>query len=60
MADIDVRHAQKSDIRDLSRTLGRAFHQDPIMTWMLPDAAVRAKGLPRARIESYAGREACG
>ncbi len=47
MADIDVRHAQKSDIRDLSRTLGRAFHQDPIMTWMLPDAAVRAKGLPR-------------
>ena len=47
MADIDVRHAQKSDIRDLSRTLGRAFHEDPIMMWMLPDAALRAKALPR-------------
>jgi ribosomal protein S18 acetylase RimI-like enzyme len=45
--DIDVRFAQKADVRALSRTLGRAFHDDPIMKWMLPDDARRAKALPR-------------
>jgi predicted GNAT family N-acyltransferase len=46
-ADIDVRPAQKADVRGLSITLGRAFDDDPIMTWMLPDDRIRAKGLPR-------------
>lgn len=27
--------------------LGRAFHDDPVMTWMLPDDAARARGLGR-------------
>jgi ribosomal protein S18 acetylase RimI-like enzyme len=46
-ADIDVRHAQKSDVPALSATLGRAFSDDPVMTWMFPDDRQRAKGLPR-------------
>jgi ribosomal protein S18 acetylase RimI-like enzyme len=45
-ADIDVRPSQKADVRGLSRTLGRAFYEDPIMKWMLPDDARRAKALP--------------
>jgi GNAT superfamily N-acetyltransferase len=34
-------------VRALSATLGRAFYDDPIMKWMLPDDRLRAKGLPR-------------
>jgi ribosomal protein S18 acetylase RimI-like enzyme len=45
--DITVRDAQRSDVRALSVTLGRAFYEDPIMKWMLPDDRLRAKGLPR-------------
>jgi ribosomal protein S18 acetylase RimI-like enzyme len=45
--DIDVSPAQKSDVKALSQTLARAFNEDPIMTWMLPDDKRRAKGLPR-------------
>jgi ribosomal protein S18 acetylase RimI-like enzyme len=45
--DIAVRGAQKSDVRALSATLGRAFYEDPIMRWMLPDDRLRANGLPR-------------
>jgi ribosomal protein S18 acetylase RimI-like enzyme len=45
--DIEVRQAQKADVRALSATLGRAFYEDPIMKWMLPDDRLRAKGLPR-------------
>jgi GNAT superfamily N-acetyltransferase len=44
---IDVHPLQKTDVRDASRVLGRAFYEDPIMTWMLPKAAQRAKSLPR-------------
>jgi ribosomal protein S18 acetylase RimI-like enzyme len=44
--DIAVRNARKSDVRALSATLGRAFYEDPIMKWMLPDDRLRAKGLP--------------
>jgi GNAT superfamily N-acetyltransferase len=44
---IDVRPLQKADVRDASRVLGRAFYEDPIMTWMLPKTAQRAKSLPR-------------
>jgi hypothetical protein len=45
--NIAARHAQKSDVRALSATLGRAFYDDPIMKWMLPNAAQRTKALPR-------------
>jgi ribosomal protein S18 acetylase RimI-like enzyme len=45
--DVTVRDAQQSDVRALSVTLGRAFYEDPIMKWMLPDDGIRAKGLPR-------------
>ena len=31
----------------MSRTLGRAFYEDPIMKWLLPDDAQRAKSSPR-------------
>jgi ribosomal protein S18 acetylase RimI-like enzyme len=47
MAQIDVRPGRKSDVRELSRTLGRAFHTDPVMTWIVRDADARAKTLPR-------------
>lgn len=44
---IDVRSPRKADIRPLARTLGRAFHDDPVMKWMLPDDGRRPKGLAR-------------
>lgn len=44
---IDVRVAQKADVRSLSRVLGRAFFDDPVMRWMLPDDGRRARALPR-------------
>ncbi len=43
---IDVRVAQKADVRNLSRVLGRAFFEDPVMSWMLPDDRRRARALP--------------
>ena len=43
---IEVRPAVKRDVRELSRVLARAFQDDPIMVWMLPDAGARAKRLP--------------
>lgn len=47
MTDIDVRFAQKPDVKELARVLGRAFFDDPVMMWMVPDDAKRAKALPR-------------
>ncbi|MDQ2637048.1 MAG: GNAT family N-acetyltransferase, partial [Actinomycetota bacterium] len=44
---IDVRPPHKADIRPLALTLGRAFHDDPVMKWMLPDDVRRTKGLAR-------------
>ncbi len=44
---IDVRAAHTSDVRSLARVLGRAFFDDPVMMWMLPDDARRARALPR-------------
>jgi GNAT superfamily N-acetyltransferase len=46
-AGIGVRPPQRADVRALARTLGRAFYDDPVMLWMLPGDARRAKGLPR-------------
>jgi ribosomal protein S18 acetylase RimI-like enzyme len=36
-----ARPARKDDVRELSRTLARAFYDDPVMTWLLPDAKGR-------------------
>ncbi|MEJ0027841.1 MAG: GNAT family N-acetyltransferase [Rhizomicrobium sp.] len=42
-----VRNAVWADAEPLSATLGRAFHDDPVMAHFLPDAAARAKVLSR-------------
>lgn len=42
---IDVRPAGKSDIGELAGVLGRAFYDDPVSMWMLPDDKSRAAGL---------------
>lgn len=34
-------------VKEVAAILGRAFEHDPLMTWMLPDARARARGLPR-------------
>ncbi|WP_236950046.1 GNAT family N-acetyltransferase [Mycobacterium sp. MS1601] len=47
MATHAVRPARRSDVRALARTLGRAFFDDPVMTWMLPDPGKRTSGLER-------------
>lgn len=41
-----VRQTTRSDIASVRAVLGRAFFDDPVMTWLLPDDAARAKGLP--------------
>lgn len=46
MSEVDVRLAQKPDVKELSRVLGRAFFDDPVMMWMVPDDAKRARALP--------------
>lgn len=45
---IEVRPARKSDVRELSRVLGRAFYDDPVSVWMLPADETRA-----GRLASY-------
>jgi GNAT superfamily N-acetyltransferase len=42
-----ARPARKADIRELSRTLARAFFDDPVMIWLLPDAEARTAQLNR-------------
>jgi predicted GNAT family N-acyltransferase len=42
-----ARPAQRSDIRQLADVLGRAFYEDPVTTWMLPDPAARKAKLHR-------------
>lgn len=40
-----VRPATRADIADLSRVLGRAFYDDPVMSWLLPDPQARRRKL---------------
>ncbi|OBF19259.1 GNAT family N-acetyltransferase [Mycobacterium kubicae] len=42
-----TRPAQKADVRELSRTMARAFYDDPVMMWILPDDNARLKHLAR-------------
>jgi GNAT superfamily N-acetyltransferase len=39
---------RRPDIRELSGVLGRAFYDDPVTVWMLPNNNARAKAMPRA------------
>jgi GNAT superfamily N-acetyltransferase len=42
-----ARPARKADVRDLSRTLARAFYDDPVMIWLLPNDKARTAHLSR-------------
>ena len=42
-----ARPARKADVRELSRTLARAFYDDPVMIWLLPDEKPRTAQLCR-------------
>jgi GNAT superfamily N-acetyltransferase len=42
-----ARPVRKDDVRDLSRTLARAFYDDPVMIWLLPDEKRRTGQLDR-------------
>ena len=44
---VDVRPSFKADVGELSVVLARAFHDDPVMMWMLPNVVHRARALPR-------------
>jgi hypothetical protein len=39
--------AQKTDVRALSRTMARAFYDDPVMMWLLPQDKTRMANLRR-------------
>lgn len=42
----DARPASRSDVPALARALGRAFQDDPVMSWLVPAADRRAAALP--------------
>jgi GNAT superfamily N-acetyltransferase len=42
---VDVRPARRADIGELSRVLARAFYDDPVASWEVPDDAVRKEKL---------------
>ena len=46
MAEIELRPIARADVRSLSKVLARAFYEDPVMKYMLPDDKARAKALP--------------
>jgi ribosomal protein S18 acetylase RimI-like enzyme len=42
-----VRPAGKCDVRELARTLARAFYDDPVTTWLVPEEKGRTAKLAR-------------
>jgi GNAT superfamily N-acetyltransferase len=44
---IHARPAQKTNISELSHVLGRAFYDDPVSEWIMPDDRTRAANLRR-------------
>jgi ribosomal protein S18 acetylase RimI-like enzyme len=44
---VDVRKATAAEVSTLTRTLGRAFQDDPAFAWAMPNAQRRARFLPR-------------
>lgn len=47
MVTPQARPALKADIRELARTLSRAFFDDPVVMWILPDENARSARLTR-------------
>ena len=39
---INTRPARKADVTELSHALGRAFFDDPVSVWIMPDDKARA------------------
>jgi GNAT superfamily N-acetyltransferase len=63
-AEVDVRTVGRGDVGDVARVLARAFYDDPVVMWMLPDdrtrltATTRAfRGLARHHFQSRGGSE---
>lgn len=46
MSEITVVPAQRADVRKIAQMLGRAFSDDPVMEWILPDPRSRSSALP--------------
>ncbi len=46
MAETECRPTERADVRRLSAVLARAFYDDPVMMYMLPDDKARARALP--------------
>ena len=44
MADIELRPIARADVRSLSKVLARAFYDDPVMKYMLPDDKAQGEG----------------
>jgi ribosomal protein S18 acetylase RimI-like enzyme len=44
---INAHPARRADIGELSRVLGRAFYDDPVSVWIMPDDKTRAAHLRR-------------
>jgi GNAT superfamily N-acetyltransferase len=42
---INTRPARKADVTELSHALGRAFYDDPVSVWIMPDDKARAAHL---------------
>ena len=45
MAEIELRPVARADVRSQSKVLARAFYDDPVMKYMLPDDKARANAL---------------
>jgi GNAT superfamily N-acetyltransferase len=56
-----VRRSSDTDLPTLGRVLAAAFHDDPVISWMVPDAARRHRDLPAimqllaARLQPHGG-----
>ena len=46
MTSNEVHHAVRADLDALEATLADAFHDDPMMAWIYPDAETRGRHLP--------------
>ena len=42
---IHTRPGHKADVSELSHALGRAFYDDPVSVWIMPDPKARAAHL---------------
>ncbi|MBU9765766.1 GNAT family N-acetyltransferase [Mycobacterium sp. TNTM28] len=47
VVSVEVCPVHKSEVKGLAAVLGRAFYDDPVMRWMLPDEAHRQRALAR-------------